>query len=339
MTLVRRLFNPSEAQRAPLRQLDPLRDLEAVAELVEVAFRDEPGRDRDQFRSELRSLRGLGPVLWSAARLSPVGGDLLTGYVFEAGGRIVGCLTLSRLPGNPTRWLIANVAVHPSHRRRGIARRLMEATILHVHERGGGLVVLDVRRENAPAYRLYESLGFAFREETTERRWFPGFGWPCSAPGGQPNPFRPLAHPECRAARELLYEAVAPAAREAAPVVDTDLLAYGLFGGLLTAYHWLNGRDVIRLGAFNGEVCDGLVVLRAARWAGLHTLQITLRPERAAELAVPAVQAALERLRRYQPLPTTTSLRSPAPELVAALDALGFQERQTLHRLALRVDA
>lgn len=54
---------------------------------------------------------------------------------------------------------IANVAVHPNHRRHGIARKLVTAAI----EQGYSLsrLTLEVRASNAAAIALYESLGFA----------------------------------------------------------------------------------------------------------------------------------------------------------------------------------
>jgi len=54
------------------------------------------------------------------------------------------------------------IAVHPAHRGRGIARRLMH----HLHDvaarRGAKRVRLKVYRHNTAALRLYESLGYEF---------------------------------------------------------------------------------------------------------------------------------------------------------------------------------
>jgi len=320
-----------------------LRDLDAVAELVEIAFRDEPGRDLHQFRSELRSLRGLGLVIWGANRLNPLGGDILTGYVFEVAGRLVGCLTLSRLPGTPVRWLIANVAVHPDFRRRGIARQLVEAALAHVRGRGGGLLVLDVRRENTPAYALYEQLGFTLREATAERRWLPGAGWPRSAPPDPPaagtppagvEPIRAADRPRVRA---LLHDAISAEAREANPIVESEWLPSALADSLPGWMRWFGSRDTHRLGLASGDRLDALIVLRAQRWSGTHQLQILVRPGQETTAAPAAVAAAVRTLYRYPPLPVIAVLRSPADALIEALDAVGFRARQTLHRLALRV--
>jgi ribosomal-protein-alanine N-acetyltransferase len=63
-------------------------------------------------------------------------------------------------------WLVAdelhvlNVATHPSHRRRGVARRLIETALGFARERAVRHLLLEVRRSNEPAIRLYRAFGF-----------------------------------------------------------------------------------------------------------------------------------------------------------------------------------
>ncbi len=57
-------------------------------------------------------------------------------------------------------WLMA-LSVRPAFRRIGVARLLGERVLRGSHEIGGSSVRLTVRQDNAPAIRLYESLGFA----------------------------------------------------------------------------------------------------------------------------------------------------------------------------------
>ncbi len=54
---------------------------------------------------------------------------------------------------------IANVAVAPAFRRRGIARRLVQALLMQSSDLA--FVTLEVRASNAPAIALYKSCGFA----------------------------------------------------------------------------------------------------------------------------------------------------------------------------------
>ena len=58
---------------------------------------------------------------------------------------------------------LAQVAVHPSCRRTGIARRLVDEACRLAATRGARLVTLLVGEQNAPARALYEQMGFAPR--------------------------------------------------------------------------------------------------------------------------------------------------------------------------------
>lgn len=77
------------------------------------------------------------------------------------------------------RWLVAdemqilNLAVHVDHRRRGIARRLMEMVLEEGRRTGVAGVTLEVRDGNLEAVKLYESLGFA---QVGRRRDYYGTG-------------------------------------------------------------------------------------------------------------------------------------------------------------------
>jgi ribosomal protein S18 acetylase RimI-like enzyme len=67
----------------------------------------------------------------------------------------------TRLPPNqPHRCEVSKMAVHPHHRRRGIARSLMQALEGHARARGKTLITLDTKTGDA-AQSLYASLGYA----------------------------------------------------------------------------------------------------------------------------------------------------------------------------------
>ena len=53
-----------------------------------------------------------------------------------------------------------NVAVHPDHRRKGIAEALIAALSAGLKERGNVCLTLEVRASNVPAITLYDKLGF-----------------------------------------------------------------------------------------------------------------------------------------------------------------------------------
>lgn len=78
-------------------------------------------------------------------------------WVAEKEGQVVGMLVL---------WLIldeahiATLAVHPAHRQRGIARRLLLQALRSAWQEGARQAFLEVRQSNLAAQRLYQQLGF-----------------------------------------------------------------------------------------------------------------------------------------------------------------------------------
>ena len=79
---------------------------------------------------------------------------------FEGDDGLVGYLVISRYVDA---WHVMNLAVAPSHRRRGIARRLLGRLfeLTAGDERRG--YTLEVRVSNIAAIRLYEGMGFVSR--------------------------------------------------------------------------------------------------------------------------------------------------------------------------------
>jgi putative acetyltransferase len=82
-------------------------------------------------------------------------------YVADAGGEIVGRLSLARdtHPGSPH---VADLGlmVAATHRRQGIGRALLEQAVAWAREVGVTKLELHVFPHNAPAIRLYETFGF-----------------------------------------------------------------------------------------------------------------------------------------------------------------------------------
>jgi len=95
----------------------------------------------------------IGQIFFPAMR------DLLPGKVWVEDGRIAGVVLVQRR-GSSNDWLVGTVATRPEYRRRGIARKLVEAGLDFIRGKGGKIAILDVIDANLPAYRLYQSLGF-----------------------------------------------------------------------------------------------------------------------------------------------------------------------------------
>jgi ribosomal-protein-alanine N-acetyltransferase len=55
---------------------------------------------------------------------------------------------------------LGNLAVHPAHRRQGVARALLGRLIERSRRRGSSFITLEVRALNTAAIALYEQFGF-----------------------------------------------------------------------------------------------------------------------------------------------------------------------------------
>lgn len=138
-----------------LRPVDMSRDMPQVIELLRLVFGDSMNGDDQQLFGEGVTNTMSGMMF----RFNPSTARLGSGYVWQADGRIVGNATLLRTKARD-RFLVANVAVHPAHRRRGIARALMQTITSTVKQKGGKVIILQVVKDNLPARDLYLSLGY-----------------------------------------------------------------------------------------------------------------------------------------------------------------------------------
>lgn len=153
---------------AGLRPLDERRDLYAVADLVEMCFSDSMDQEGRRYVRDLRlnaRTAGFWQVMgaFGESNLNPS-----TGYIWEEGDRLVGNVSLFSFQTQGHRcYLLANVAVHPDYRGRGIGRALTSAGIDFARSRNAHAVWLHVRDHNGPAVYIYQSLGFLERARRT----------------------------------------------------------------------------------------------------------------------------------------------------------------------------
>jgi len=153
---------PVKANEHPhIRPLNVLRDLPIVADLIELCFSPTMDNDGQRYLADMRRAgRDDGFLRW-ANHMAETTSLPLTGFVWEQDGRIVGNASLIPFRDNGKRiYLIANIAVHPDHRRRGIARLLTERAMAHARVKKANALWLHVRDDNPGAIQLYADLGF-----------------------------------------------------------------------------------------------------------------------------------------------------------------------------------
>jgi len=157
-----------------IRPINPRRDLKSVADLIELCFSDTLDSDGKRYLRRMRHTAKNQENRWFDTSVFQVN-HTAEGFVWEEDGKIVGNISL--IPflnlGNFI-YLIANVAVHPDYRCRGIARALTTAALDWTQKRRSRSVWLQVRDNNPPALRLYESVGFVERACRTTWTLLPG---------------------------------------------------------------------------------------------------------------------------------------------------------------------
>jgi len=116
----------------------------------------------DEVQSMVDRINGakrLWPLLRVMRAFVPLFRDVLCGFIEEEDNKPVGLINYMRQRNVPE-WYIANVTVLPAYRRRGIARRLVEATLEELRNRKAKIAFLDVVVGNDPAFNLYKEMGF-----------------------------------------------------------------------------------------------------------------------------------------------------------------------------------
>lgn len=149
-----------------LRPLNLPNDLNVIGDVVIHSFRypeneqwSLQSEDREMMVRSLKKFRMMWPLIELSQIISPKLKDMIRGLVWEEQGKAAGIILIHRI-GDTFTWLIQALGVLPEYRRRGIARKLMQAGLDFISKNQGRKVNLVVIKGNLPAYNLYKSLGF-----------------------------------------------------------------------------------------------------------------------------------------------------------------------------------
>jgi GNAT superfamily N-acetyltransferase len=251
----------------------------------------------------------------------------LTGYVWEEDGRLTGNLSL--IPFNiqgKRSYLIANVAVDPACRRRGIARALTTHALQHARAHGATQVWLHVREENLPAINLYLSLGFV--EKARRTTWecapqstsffLPRSGEPSGITITRPQP----AHwVQIRTWMSRIYPP------ELTWHLPYDLKAYrpGLWGSI---YRFLTAAEVWQWAAMRHDRLLGVLTWQRSTYRNEHLWLATGFEEDSDEESV--IAALIPHARRIVNSKRRLLIDYPAGRGGHAFEQAGFRIQQTL---------
>ena len=317
-----------------LRPFDISRDLRPVAELIAVAFAAELDDRGNAALREMRLMSHFGGFLGLMNRNTGEFNDMLNGFVWVDAGRVVGNVTVQRADRAGSRWQIANVAVAPSHRGRGISRRLMQAALEHAAECNGQWAVLQVYARNEVARRLYDSLGFELVGGMTDLRaartprigqvgslpplvkfsagnWQPLYELVNHQLGGQMQWWRALRHEEFQ------------------PSLDQQATEW---------FHRVLGQEqILRRAVQVSPRFEAAVVVNARRWVGEHTMQLWARPEHYGNYDLALIRWALGALQDFPAWPVNISLSTDHTSAQELLQSYGFRTQRSLLTMRKRI--
>jgi ribosomal protein S18 acetylase RimI-like enzyme len=320
-----------------LRPFNALSDLKPVAGLVELAFGDALDPTSQEMLREMRALAWLlGPAFWLFEALHSPLADLFGGFVWVEEGNIVGNVTVHLQRGSRRGWFISNLAVHPEHRRQGVARRLLMAGLESAQAKGATRISLEVRPDNVPARRLYSSLGFRQVDSTTTMH----MRRPHTTARVDAVGYSLEVVPPAEGQELLLFaeETLSPEAREILPLREEDYwrsLPQRVMGGMGDL---LRGRFTYRLAARREGELGGVALLRTGSFGLPHSLSLVVHPEHRTQVEELLLTETLSILASASSHSLHARIRPSYGYAVEVCKRLGFEEKETLDLWTLELE-
>lgn len=324
-----------ESVERGVRPFDIGRDLRPVARLIAEAFADELDESGEAALRELRILGHMSGLIRLLMRSTGELQDVFNGFVWVEDSELVGNVTVQRASSQSGRWQIANVAVSPAFRGRGISRALMETALDYIDEMDGTWAVLQVRANNVVARGLYERMGFEEMGGTVEMAID-------RAPRQVSYPDIPGLHPFATADSQMIYELVTSQQSaeaqwwRAVRRTDFDRPFEERIGEWFKRV--IGQERVYRMAVrdFKSRF-EAALELTARRWQGTHDLKLWIRPEAEERYLPHLVVWALAKLSEYPIWPVRVTLTTHQTLAHEVLTSYGFSERSTLLTMRRRV--
>lgn len=319
MTIITFPLTESRPAHPHLRRFNVRTDLRQVADLVEQCFSDTLDQDGRRYIQQMRRTSEHTQFLSWASGMASRASFPFTGFVWEQDGRIVGNLSLIPMSARRRKvFLIANVAVHPDQRRRGIARKLTEAALQDCRFRRADEVWLHVREDNFNAQSLYREMGFEERSRRTS--WHSRFDRvePASVSGVQWSPFRKRHWSPFLAWMNRLH----PDHLDWYLGLNLKIFRPDLFGRIGRI---LNGVSVRQWAVTRGEQLLGVVC-----WQRTYAATDRLWLATPHEIDEDAIKVLLTSVLSDRPGSKTLHLEFPAGLAPGVIEASGFTHNHTL---------
>lgn len=311
-----------------LRPINLGTDLRQVLKLLDASFGPLADSDGRRLLDDRVNISYHVPL---STRLSMFTQGFVPGFVWEEDGRIAGNVSLLRSDVSG-RYLIANVAVHPDYRRRGMARAMMNGAVDHIRSQQGKEIALQVEHDNDGAISLYLSLGFV--NIGTMNRWDSTTSRLRLLSAGTDDEeavIRPLNRGDWKAAINLDRTSIDPSLSWPAPPspekyrIGLRRTLSDLFNGKKTESWVCEDHPSLR----NQPRLVGLISLRG-EWNRPHEIDLRVDPGWQGRLERPLLAHGLRRLKRWHR--GRVVINHPADDSVVhqLLNEANFQVKRTL---------
>lgn len=300
-----------------LRPYDARRDMVALADLIETSFGERLDNSGRRMIREMRMLGRAGWPGWLLSRwlLPPAANPF--GFVWESEGKVVGNASLLPVEHFPRRWVIANIAVSPEHRNKGIAGQLVAASIDFAYHKDARKLILQVDADNEGAISLYRRRGF---EEITIRTVWRSQRGLCDLKAVDPGPVRLRRSEEWREQWALAKRLHPEGVVWPYPTSSSLFRPVGMerWFSMSRDRHWvfLEGKRIV-----------GSLSMRLSKQPGFRRLIMFVEPEYRGRLETRLLARALG---GYQDAQWSYVLEYPHEAAEQELRAMGFSPQRTL---------
>lgn len=329
---LRRLSVPSENG---IRPFDLARDLRPVASLISNAFAHELDHRGTAILREMRFMSYLAGFMRFFNGDTINYDDVFSGFVWVDENKVIGNVTVQRADNTGKRWQIANVAVAPEFRGKGIASRLIHQALAHVKESRGDSAVLQVYENNHIARSLYEKLGFENMGGVVELRAnrVPYVTPPLSIPN-----FGTFRSNQWRSLYQLAGSQPNAQNKWWRNLRRTDFQM--TFEEQCMEWFWrIIGRtSTMRRCVRVGTRFDAAIILTAQRWSGEHKIRIWSRPDVYGKFEAYLARWALAELQDYPRFPISLTVSTEYEATIKAFQHYDFQRKEALLTMRRKIN-
>ena len=304
-------------------------DLNDLLEVLGLSFSEElevSGFDPDHAKKMVDQMFGIiGRVFLGFSKL--FGKEPIKFLVAEVNRRLVGTAMVNR---RGKVGYISTVMVHPTYRRKGIARKLMKNALNYIQNKNLKRAVLHVVSTNVPAKNLYTELGFREFEKTAHLVGnIDHFSQAENVEGVQ---IRNFQKKDTDAVYELMKASEDPKHLEIFDLKKEDLKT----PFVQRVFHFSTESKIV---AFHGDSVIGYAqaICTTPNEAG-RVRNIQVCPEmRSKGIEEMLINAAINEIKKAGTKKVTATASLKRPELIAAMKRFGFKKHLEMEGMVLEI--